>query len=51
MGKLRTKIMQEDHDVPMDCGGKTIRVAIGKKIYWPKMKWDVKHFVCISIKC
>jgi hypothetical protein len=45
MGKLHTKIMQEEHDVPMDYGERTIRVAIGKKLYWLEMKQDVKHFM------
>jgi hypothetical protein len=30
--------MQEEHDVPMDLGEITIRVAIGKKFYRPRMK-------------
>jgi hypothetical protein len=29
----------------MDCGKRTIRVAIGKKLYWLEMKQDVKHFM------
>jgi hypothetical protein len=35
IGKLYTKIMQEEHDVPMvkHCGERTTRVAIGKKLY------------------
>ncbi len=45
--KLRKKIMQEKHDVPMvvHCGEWTTRMAIEKMFYWPKMKEDVEHFV------
>jgi hypothetical protein len=34
------KIMQEEHDMPMarHYGEITIRVVVGKKFYWPKMK-------------
>jgi hypothetical protein len=41
------KIMQEEHDVPMTrhCGEQTMRVVVGKKLYWLEMKEDVKHFV------
>jgi hypothetical protein len=37
------KIMQEEHDVPMakHYRERTTRVAIGKILYWPKMKQDV----------
>jgi hypothetical protein len=49
--KLRTKIMQEKHDVPMDLGEITIKVTIGKKFYWLRMKKDILHFVRTFIKC
>jgi hypothetical protein len=48
--KLCTKIMQEEHDVPMvGCHGeRTARVVVGKKFYMPKMKQDVEHFIHIQ---
>jgi len=52
-GKLCMKIMQEEHDVPMVRyhGEWTTIVAIRKKLYWLKMKEDVKHFVHTCVKC
>jgi hypothetical protein len=36
VGKLHTKIMQEEHDVPMlgQCRERTTRVVVGKRLYW-----------------
>jgi hypothetical protein len=43
--------MYETHDMPMakHRGEQTMKVAIGKRLYWPKMKQDVKHFVCTYV--
>jgi hypothetical protein len=45
--------MQEEHDMPMakHYGKQTTKVAVGKRLYWPKMKQDVKHFVRTCVKC
>ncbi len=45
--------MQEKHDVPMakHRGEITTRMAIRKRLYWPKMKQDVEHFVRTCVKC
>jgi hypothetical protein len=29
----------------------TIRMAVGKRFYWPEMKQDVEHFVHTCVKC
>ncbi len=33
------------------CGEITTRMDVGKRFYWPKIKHDVEHFVCIYVKC
>lgn len=47
------KVMQEVHDVPMagHCGEKTTRELLRKTFYWPKMKEDVEHSICMCVKC
>ncbi len=52
-GKLRIKVMEEMHDVPMagHHGEKTIRKLLGKTLYWPKMKENIEHYICICVKC
>jgi hypothetical protein len=32
-------------------GNEPQELAIGKKIYWPEMKHDIKHFVGTCVKC
>jgi hypothetical protein len=38
--KLHTKIIHEEHDVPMvgHYGERTTRMVVGKKFYWHEMK-------------
>jgi hypothetical protein len=49
--------VHKDHakkkNVPMagQRGGWTMKVAIGKRLYWPEMKQDVEHLVHICVKC
>lgn len=33
------------------CGERTTRLVVGKKFYWPKMKYNVKHFMHTYVKC
>jgi hypothetical protein len=51
VGKLHTKAMQKEHNVPMvgNRGEHTIGVIITKTLYWPEMKEDVEHFVCTCV--
>jgi hypothetical protein len=45
--------MQEEHDMPMakHHGEQTMKMVVGKMLYWPKMKQDIKHFVHTCVKC
>jgi hypothetical protein len=49
----KLKVMQEVHDVPMvgQCGEKITMELLGKTLYWPEMKEDVKHYIHTCIKC
>ncbi len=52
VGKLQTKVMQKEHDMPMagHRGEHTTWVVIGKTFYWLEMKEDREHFVCTCVK-
>jgi hypothetical protein len=52
-GKLRMKVMQEVHDVPMarHYGEKTTRELLGKTFYWLEMREDIEHYVYMFVKC